>query len=484
MEKCEYCQEKKKYFCTWDHICKRECDFELDNDLGYIYYKLKKGYKVNISNDLIRKEVPNFVKVKFDYKEQKIIFKFLQNKPYFYFELKPIHINNAKNCILTKNIKIKIKNSNYMSSMKILGDVNPSSNPIAAVALNTGSLCLFSLVPIWFYSFLQFNELFSYFEYLDIDGGTFYNFLSSIQKSQLDSDYLLIDKNKYYEYQMMLPHFKNLITISIFDYFLCFGIIFFIFYGKYLNNTKYSRYLKRAKLFKKIEKVRENYYKLNFFYKFIYLIKAYYVTFEMEDLLFYYEKLLFSKFIFRIPHYVTIFGYKYTLIEKKFFIFFFLIFFLEVTFLMNYFIKIVQFLKINSISLYKEIMIINEKDSNWDLVHYQFIYFFFNLLIVFVICFFKRLPIICFSIIFLIILIEISFLIFYFKKKYRAFFILNFFTIFSFLLWVIFVFIKKFFYWESFWLLNIFYLLANLLKFISGIVLSCTLKKLKRFLNN
>ena len=137
-----------------------------------------------------------------------------------------------------------------------------------------------------------------------------------------------------------------------------------------------------------------------------------------------------------------------------------------------------QFLKINSFSLFEEIIIVANKEENWYLVFYQFIFVVFNLVSLFVIFVFKPFPIICFGIIILLMIIEISILLVFCKKSLRFFIFFNIFTLVVFLLWVVLVGINKCFNIKFPLVLNICFVTANLCKLISQIILSITVYKM------
>ena len=245
IDKCEYCQKSLNFLCPWEENCKKECEFTIGNDNNHIFIeeKNKKITKINFSVKLLKKEVPNSVNINFDYEKQKIRFEFLKNIKSINFEIKPSQIINIKNCRISKNQKFLIKNLNYRKNLKFAEKILTTESAGNTTARVTSSVLSFFIIPNFIYKFLQFNELFTYFAYLDIDGGSFYNFILSIQRKDNDIDkYFFLNEKKEYEYKMILPKLKNLITISLLDYYLIFSIIF-IYIGKiFLKNTIYYRF--------------------------------------------------------------------------------------------------------------------------------------------------------------------------------------------------------------------------------------------------
>ena len=155
-------------------------------------------------------------------------------------------------------------------------------------------------------------------------------------------------------------------------------------------------------------------------------------------------------------------------------------FFMFCFFLLKYIIRIYQFLSIDSISLFPEIMIVRNKKENWYLVFYQYIFVLFNFLNFFLIFFFKSRPFIFFILTILSFLIQII-IIWVFKQKKLFYFILfETFSLFVFLLWVIFVALDKIFFLNFNLILNIFYITANVSKFVAEIVLQIILYKMKK----
>ena len=475
---CDYCQKDEKFFCEWDENCKKQCDFEIKNNSEYSYLKITDpNSKINISTIKLNLKIPNYLTIEFDYVNQKIIFKFFKNVPNYVFKLKPSCIISAQNCVFKSEKKFKIKNKNYIKSAEFFKDLNPTQNEVSSLIFTSAGLGSFAFIPNSFYEILQFNDLFSYFGYLNINGGSFFNFIFSLQKNNNDLDKQLLDKKKEYEYQMVLKKFKNLITISLIDYYLIIGIIFIFLFRIYLNRTIYSRYLKMCKSYFECKNSKPK--NQNFFQKFYYKLKLQYILFDLFYLLFYYEKIIFMQYIFRLPHYVIIFTYKYYLIDERYFIVYFFFFLIISIFLLKVIIRTFQFLKINSISLFKEVMIIENNEFNWFFVFYNTVFVFLNLINVFVICFLRDIPEVCFVIIIMLIITENILIFCFIKKKLLVNIILNFFTSFFFFLWIIFVSLDKFFRKNFPICKNCFYCVANVLKLISNFYLSRTLKKLK-----
>ena len=478
-EKCEFCQKKLNYYCSWKKECKNECNFDMENKDSYLVNK-NENIKINISNNLSKINIPNYITTKFNYKNQKLSFKFLKNIKKFTFELKPNQITFARNCVLKKSKKFIIKNINYKSSLKFLENIDHSKSAQTSVILTAGSLGAFPIIPSVFYEVIQFFELFNSFGILDINGGTIYNVTTNLLRDTSDFDKMLIDKNKEYEYLTFLSQSKNLLTLSILDYYLIFGIFIIYFWRLYLDKTVYSRFIRTAKLLRKLKIQKKKYYSLKYRERFIYLVKAYWLVFDPYDLLFYYEGSLFSQYIFKLPHFWYLFMNKYHLIDKKFFIFYFFLFILICLFLGNHLIINYQFLKIKSHSLFKNILIIENKEVNWYLVFYKFIFLFWNLISVFFIIIFKSFPIFCFVFIFIFLIIQTIIILCYSKKILKWYIITETISIIFFFCWILFVSIDKIFALDFPLCLNIFYILANITKLISKIIISVILRKLMK----
>ena len=220
---------------------------------------------------------------------------------------------------------------------------------------------------------------------------------------------------------------------------------------------------------------------MNIFGKLYYKIQiSYIVYFDSINLLNYYKNILYTQYIFRIPQYVILFINKYYLMDKINFCIFYFIFLIMTLFLLNNLIKMIQFLNINSNSLYREIMIINHKTYNWFFVYYKFIFIIINLLNIFIICFFKDFPKFCFILVCFLIFIETMSILYFSKKRFFYFNFFNILTTGIFFIWIIFVCMKKFFYLYFPFVLSTFYVFSNLLKLISKILLIYTLKDLKK----
>ena len=419
-----------------------------------------------LSIELLKKEVPDYIDLEINFKSQKIIFKFLQNKKSFIFNLKPLQVIFSKNCVITRNVKYMIKNPLYIKEFNFLKKIEDSV-VIKTFLFSVVNFSSYFFIPNFIYDFLQFNDLFTYFDYLNIDGGSFYNFIFSLKKQDDDLDILLIDEEKEYEYQIILSEIENLVIISLLDFYLIFSILFIYISKIILKNTVYYRFIKTAHLLKKLEKIKIRYYSLKLSEKIIYLIKAYYVVFDSNEFIFYFENLIFLQYIFRLPNFSIIFMKKYHLLKPMPF-FIYLLSYIFITYLLMYrLIEIIYFLKINSYSLFRKFVIINDKKNNWLLILRKFIYYSFNLLIIFTICILKTNKTVCFCIISVLFIIEIILLMIFTIKNFKFPLILDILTTVVFFIWTILVFINNEFDYKFGLVLNILYFFSNLLKLLA-----------------
>ena len=316
---------------------------------------------------------------------------------------------------------------------------------------------------------------------MEINGGSYFNFVNNLQRSFKDDDKdYFVDNNKNYEYKMILPNLKNLLLFSILDYFLLFGIFLSIFFKFYLDFTKKYRFKRSNKKLKKLLKKKKKYGSFNKFRKLFFLCEVYYINFDPYTLISSHKNLLFTQYIFKLPTIVYLLTKKYSLIDKKFFIIYYFIFFMISILILKYLIRIYRFLKINSISLFPEIMITKNKEYNWYLVFYQYIFLLLNLLNLFLVFIFKYMPFIFFGLTIISFFFQII-IIWIFKKKKLFYYILfETFTLFSFLLWIIFVALDKIFYLNFNLILNICYITSNVSKLTALIVLQVILYKIKK----
>ena len=478
-EKYEFCQKQKIYFFTWKKECKKQCVLEIKSEKENTFLvNTNKNSKIIISIKNLQKDLPNYINAKFDYENQKLYFVFLKNIPYINISINPLHIKLSKGCVVTKRHKFKIKNNHYLSNIEFQNYLRPSESGVSALIVASVNLTSFSIVPSSFYEIFQFIELFSFFGYLEIDGGYFYNFIFSLQKNENDLDIFLIDNKKHYEYLIKRSLLKNLLTVSLFDIYLLFGIFFIHCFQIILKNTRIWRYNLMRKLYKKIQKKQKNYLKMNIFAKIYQKFLLYYlIYFDSFEILKYLKEIIFTQYIFRLPQYIILFVKKYHLIDKKYFIIYYLMFLTINLFLLQKFISRINFFKSNTNFLYTDIMVVNNKKYNWYFVYYNFVYLSINLINVFIISFFKDFPRISFIFVIILILIETVLVLYYSKRKYIYFNIFNILTTISFLIWIIFVGLKKIFKIELNFILSISYIASNLFKFISSIVLIFTLRK-------
>ena len=322
-------------------------------------------------------------------------------------------------------------------------------------------------------------DLFSYYNHLEIDGGSFFNFISNLKRNFNDDDKkYFIQEKKFYEYFTIFPFINHLLTISILNFSFLLGIFLNVFFKFYLDRTKYYRFHKKAKLMEKLMKKRKKYNSLNLFQKWYYYIQVYYILFDPYTIIHFHKKLLFIQNIFKLSEITYLFYIKYNIIDLKYLIIYYLLYLTISIFLLNHLIRMYQSLK--SLSLFQEIIIVLNKEENWFLVFYEFIYLTFNLAILFTIFIFKPYPIFCFSVILLLMIVEIVVILSFFKKSLIYYVFMNVFTLVVFFLWVIMVFIGECFSVKFPLVLNIFYVTANLSKIISQVIISNTLRKMKK----
>ncbi len=280
---------------------------------------------------------------------------------------------------------------------------------------------------------------------------------------------------------MVLNQINDLTTISIFDMYLLISIFVIIISKVILNKTIKSRMMRTARGIRRLMPIRMNYHNLSFFKKIRYLIEVSWVTFDPVDLINCYEKIIFIQYILKTPHFVMLFLYKYHLLSKKMFFLYYLLLGVYLVFLFNRLKKMYQFLRINSISLFADVIIVPDYQFNWKLCFYEFIDILINLAIVLSICFLSQLlPELAFAIILLLILTKFSLIIHYFDKRMRWFLIFELITIFFLFSWVCLSIISKFFFLELTLYLDIAYVGANFFKLISNIIYGCYLRKIKK----
>ena len=147
-------------------------------------------------------------------------------------------------------------------------------------------------------------------------------------------------------------------------------------------------------------------------------------------------------------------------------------------------ITTIKYLKEKSLSLYKQHIIIKERDLNWKIVYYKFINYFLNLLNVFFIFFFVDTPNLCFILIFLTIIIENILISIFFSKIFFKILLIYFFISGFFFLWVVLVYLDKVFFIQSYYFCDFFYVMANLMKLFSIFIMCCTLYKIKKKIKN
>ncbi len=93
-------------------------------------------------------------------------------------------------------------------------------------SLSSFSAFFFGNIPATFFELFQFNEFFSYLQYLEIDGGLVFNYNAAFydQTSDLDRE-LFINERDEMLYQQIEDQLFKLTTKSIFSYQLLFHVI-------------------------------------------------------------------------------------------------------------------------------------------------------------------------------------------------------------------------------------------------------------------
>ena len=481
-EKWEFCQKKLNYFCEWEKNCKKECEFILEKgNSGYIFLKNKnKKEKIFLSLNILKKKVPDFISVNYDYKNQKIIFKFLKNtKKNFIFKIEPILIENAKNCKISQTIEIKIENNIYSKILNFIenGNMNIILKSIIYIFLGFGSYFILSKS---FYEFIQFFKLFTYYSFLEINGGSIYNFVINSIKNFFDYDFFFIKKKNYFEYLFYLQNLKNLLFISIFDFYLILSILIIFGFKIFLDKTFFYRQKKSKELYEKLKIREKNYYSYNLIKKIKFKIQKKYSKFHFSNILEFYKKVVFTNNIFNLPIYIYILITKINFIKKYFLFIFLFLYFIISFFLTKFFLEYFFYLKKKCLKFYKKIILKNIEEEIWYLEFYEFFFTFFNMINIFFIIIFKSQLLLLFILTSFSLIFQISAFIIFSKKNLFFYLFFEILSIFLFLIWIIFVALENLSEMDFSFYLNFFYVGANFIKIISKIVLIFILKKIKK----
>ena len=488
-ENLEICQNKYKnkvqYINSENLSCHRECKI----DYFYKdYYQIK-----SISDDIIIRYdlnkiinyLPEGITIKYKPKEKILLFDLDFNISEFNFIFEPRFIKEAYNCRITKNKVFTLINENFNN----YNSITLSLTKIMSTSLFSSFVVVNMVLPNFFpesiFEILQFNEFFAFLYYLDIKGGSYFNYFLPLYTEHNDKDLLFSPKGKKeFQYEFSKNKVKKLVIHSIFDYFLFFNMIF-IFLMKFLfkfNKKKIKNHFQKRKrksvflikglLLKKrniivriFKKIKIFFLKLN--YKLI--LESYYVS-------------VWNLYILYLPHLILLFMKKNFFLEFKYRIFYLIYFWLAILFLTSKFIGDINIIKkYFYLKKMKKISKIKVKliEDEIYLAKFRFIFLFFCLIKIFVINFNVN-QFLALYVIMGIDLINLAYFWIFSKKSIRIISLIKFFPIFFLNIWLFLVIYKKHFWIKiNFWL-NFFYVAANAAKIVEFLFIFHKTRKVKR----
>ena len=257
--KCEYCQKELNYFCSWNKNCQSECNFEIKKSNSGKVYLINPNSEMKIDlllNDL-KRNLPNYIKANFEFQNQKITFQFLKNKKDYKFELKPNFIKYTQNCVIKKSKIYILQNSDYLDLINF-ENIDLLQNKVSPIFLEFFKFGFSTIIPNFIFKLIQFFDLFAYYNYLEIDGGSFFTFMSNLERDLNDDDKnYFINENKFYEYFMILPFIRSLLTFSIFYVGFLFGIFLNSIFKLFSYRLKDFKFFKKGRLLKILKKKKK-----------------------------------------------------------------------------------------------------------------------------------------------------------------------------------------------------------------------------------
>ena len=488
---CDFCQQGNNFLCPWKLTCNNNCDFNLftNIDTDNQWLKIKNIEDFEFSKKNLKLETPFYIAAKLS-SENSIEFEFRENIKYFNFKLNSKLVKQSKNCIIKKEKIYKIKNNKYQSlkNSPTFKFIVKNNNYILSTGLIGINIFLFSSIPSFFFEFLQFNQLFSHFRFLDIDGGIIFNYFTFLFKVEDDNeDYFVSDKSKL-EYDFIKNKLYLVNTISFLDYLLLFSSFFLLIFTFcfHLFNKKINKFLKKAyeNDLKRKKSIKIN--KVSKINKYKNKIKRYMFKGGHKKIINNYYKIIWNMFIFNFPGYILIFLRKNIIYNVTLKIIFSSILFLIIVFFFHRYLKFWKFINTSfkeSKRKYNDFLILKKEKfviENIFLNIYNLIFITLNCLIIFLVYFLKNFPEFYFIILIILLICNMYLYIHFFNEKFNKILIFKILNILFFLIWFFLVALKKIFSIYIIHLLDIFYFLCNLFKVIEIIFSLLVIKKMEK----
>ena len=479
----EYCQRGTSYYFAWINSCKKECKFIInpENKLElinkYNNTKVKFDLKtLEMSTDFLT----DGIKMELNNKGESLKFIFDNWKPKYKFILKPKFILFARDCSFRTNVEFSFKN-NKVILPNYIKTLTGNSNTITFSALSLIGFCFPFLLSGSFLEILQFNQFFAYLYFLDIKGGTFYNFMSSLNQKKPDSDVRFIKKELYYEYQNSTIGLKKTRISSIFNVYLtCLLIIitmvkYFVIFFQIKLDLILIKMLKNKKQNLKVKF-------LPWYKRYLIKLKVLFIAFDYKKLYDFFYMLVWKINILKCPQIILLFTkkYYYFTTTNKVLICFYIIFF--ISFFGHLIIEQLFFLNDKSKSLHPNLLIFKNKyhmDANLTLVRQQVIFMIIIFFQIFLIYFCTH-HILCLIIIIILGFFEIFLFIYFWNKKIKVITITKILSQLFFNIWIMFVLFEKVLDFYAPITLNVFYVLSNVVKFSEVFIEKKVISKIKK----
>ena len=477
----EYCQINKRYYMEWRKECRQECEFKLEKKIKKNIINSLQNSKVIFDFNNLKASIPYYINIKYKDRGEKVEIKINEKYKNATFYIQPKHIGKASNCSLHDPIEMNIINDKFFKINPFVLDIVKNFDAVISISIFVLNLIFPQFLTMEIIELLQFNEFFLYLYFLDLDGGSFFNFFSSTFAQKPDNDLFLIKENEYFEYQVFMNKFEKLVISSVINYslFIFIAVIIFFRAAYHFASPKINKIIRKMTKTSKSE-----YDKLVGIKRKLLQIKVFLLTVNYKNHIHKFYTVIWDMNLLKIPAYLIIFTWKIkffffpiNLVTIFYFIFFIGFFFYNFTIIIEYF-------QLRSFSMSERILIIKNRnfmDENYYLLFQAVIFRVLMIVqIFFIILFSNHTFFVIFFVIFLRIL-NFSLNIYFSNKYIKKIVYIKIFSLFVFLTWISLVFVVNLMNLTS---LNVFlnttYIMSNILKVFETIGIVFFIRKLKK----
>lgn len=477
----EFCQLNEKYYSEWRKECRQKCNFKLEKNLKINLINDLKNSKVIFDFKKLKLSLPFYINIQYKDRGEKIEISINENYKNAILSIQPKHIAKAINCTVHEAMEINIVNDKFFQINPIILEVVNNFDSVLSISIFILNIVFPQFLTMEIIELLQFNEFFLYLYFLNLDGGSFFNYFSSNFVQKPDNDLFLVREGDFFEYSSFMNKFEKLVISSVVNYslFIFITIIIFLRIAYHFISPKINKIIRKMTKTSKRE-----YDKIVGFKRKILQIKVFLLTVNYDIYIHRLYTVIWDMNLIKIPAYLVIFTWKINffffplnLIMAFYFLFFMAFFFYN-------FVIIGEYFQLRSFSISEKILIIKNRnfmDENYYLLWQAVIYRFLMIFQIFFIIFFNNHT---FFVVFFVIflrLLNFGLNIYFSNKNIKNIVYIKIFSLLVFLTWMFLVFIANLFNSTSFnVVLNITYIMSNVFKVLETICIVFLIRKLKK----